>query len=65
MTEIIHSGTITAIKQNIITVEITQKEACNSCALREACSQTTKQHQIEAETQKSLGGFGGGIPGLF
>lgn len=51
MTEITHSGTITAIKQNIITVEIAQKEACGSCALKDACSQTTKQHQIEVETQ--------------
>lgn len=51
MTEIAHSGIITAIKQNIITVEIAQKEACGSCALKDACSQTTKQHKIEVEAE--------------
>lgn len=53
MTEITHTGIITAIKQNIICVEIMQKEACCNCALKDACSQTTRQHIVEVECDKT------------
>ena len=53
MTEITHTGIITAIKQNIVCVEIMQKEACCNCALKDACSQTTKQHIVEVECNKA------------
>ena len=49
MTEITHTGIITAIKNNIISVEIIQKEACSNCALKDACSQTTRQHIVDVE----------------
>ena len=53
MTEITHNGIITAIKQNVVSVEITQKEACSSCALKDACSQTSKQHIIDVVCTES------------
>ena len=52
MTEITHTGTISAIKENIVSVEITQKEACGSCALKDACLQSVKQHIIEVECDR-------------
>lgn len=53
MTEVTHTGIITAIKQNIVCVEIMQKEACCNCALKDACSQTTRQHIVEVECKNA------------
>ena len=54
MTEVTHTGIITAIKHNIVCVEIMQKEACCNCALKEACTQTTRQHIVDAECPNPL-----------
>ena len=53
MSEIVHKAIISDIREKLIIAQISRGEACGSCALKEACGQTTNTHQVAIESDNT------------
>ncbi len=53
MSEIVHKAIVIDIKDQLVVAQMSRGEACSSCALKEACGQTTSSHKVIVKTENS------------